>query len=354
MQSHKLKQGKHTTGPPLTRHALTLVETVLALTCAAVLLACLVPATAAVSGKSKQAQCLTQLARIGSANLIYATEDPSNADIPIHPQFYTQNQNDPTYIGAYEWGGKSGIGKPGHTNDPGIFGSRYGTAAGFGPATRPLNRILFGELPDYTNDPGSNYVNWESDTQLALDAMQCPSDTGPPPGAHCPDWRINTGRSSYDHFGTSYNANIFMTGNSAGGSMSSQSPYLHRLRDVPVPSETVLYQENIGRWAWAVRENPQCQWLGAGVFPEGTIRGWHGKNWMFTAAFVDGHADTLYMNGHESVAAYADDNANEQFRCIVVRGPSWRLDTAPLPRAEVPFAHPGGSRASYENCVISE
>src|SRR3990170_3929023 len=48
------------------------------------------------------------------------------------------------------------------------------------------------------------------DTQPELDLFQCPGDDGPPRAGHCPDWVANSERSSYDHFGTSYAANVYM------------------------------------------------------------------------------------------------------------------------------------------------
>ena len=49
-----------------------------------------------------------------------------------------------------------------------------------------------------------------NDAQLDLGLFRCPSDDGPPRAMHCPDWLANQDRSSYDHFGTSYVANMFM------------------------------------------------------------------------------------------------------------------------------------------------
>ena len=126
--------------------------------------------------------------------------------------------------------------------------------------------------------PDHNWTNDRlgmlSDTRLNLDKFRCPADDGPPlghedgAGPHCPDWITNSNRSSFDHFGNSYAANLFMIGASGGGEMLSNSPYLRPQSRVPHPSRTIYYEENIGRWAWAARrELEDCQWIGQGVDP---------------------------------------------------------------------------------------
>jgi hypothetical protein len=325
--------------------ALTLVEAAVTVVTLGVLVVWLLPAMAAVARNSKEGRCLSNLAQIGYANLLYAAEDPNDMAIPVHRAFPNQNAYNPTYIGAYEWGGKSGIGREGWVEAPGILSSKYGTAAGFGPGTRPLNKIIYGNLPDYTNDPGEDFENWTNDTMLDLHVHQCPADTGYT-GAHCPDFR-DSGLSAYDHFGTSYAANMFMTG---GGEMQSNSPYLHRISDIFSPATTLAYQENNGQWAWAVApENQDCSWIGPGV--PGHVRGWHGKDWTFGATFVDGHADWIYMRGYRNPRVLQDPNLQDQYRCIIVRGDGWQKDTLPTPRVRTGLFHDGEGRPSYEDCV---
>src|SRR3972149_6134858 len=87
-------------------------------------------------------------------------------------------------------------------------------------------------------------------------------------------------RSSYDHLGNSYAANLFMTSTSGGGEMRSNSPYLRPTTRVPTPARTLYYEENIGRWAWSSkRELTECGFVGPGVDPGPStgIRGWHGR-----------------------------------------------------------------------------
>jgi len=115
------------------------------------------------------------------------------------------------------------------------------------------------------------------------------------------------------------------------------------LADIVAPAETLAFQENNGRFAWSSREEPECAFLGKG-FP-GPVRGWHGKDWTFNAAFIDGHADIIYMNGYrnDDVVHYPPDGDSDQvnlaqnYRCIIIRGDGWRKDTLPLPFVDAPL-----------------
>ncbi len=366
----------------------TIVDSVAGIAAVTVLAGVLLPSAAAVRSDGKLAACLHNLSRIGSANQTYAIADPSEAAIPVHAAQFTQDPENPTYIGAYEWGGKSGIGWEDWLDPPNPLSSRYGTKAGFGPATRPLNSILYPHGFRDNLNPAFNRVGAQLDTRLQLNAFRCPADDGPPGGAHCPQWLANPLRSSYDHFGTSYAANVFMISSSGGGPMLSNSPYLRPIIRVPNPARTINYEENIGRWAWACRrELSGCEFVGPGVDPGPTkaVRGWHGKDWTFNRAFVDAHADTqaVYIEGTEDDEGYANHYRNQQlpaypnwagceacppgskdctglssegsfeeYRCIIVRGEGWQKDTMPAPFVCTGLYWGGGGRPSYENCVV--
>jgi len=358
--------------------AFTLVELVAAVSCIGLLLAIIQPSLQATLGQSRNAVCLDRLRAIGQANLTYSADDLDGWAIPVHAKLYQQSPNEPIFIGAYEWGGKSGVGWDDWIPDRGLLGSRFGTLAGFGPATRPLNSILYRHGFRDNTSPNFSRVGATIDTQLKLEAYQCPADDGPPGGAHCPQWLEHPQRSSYDHFGTSYAANVFMVSDSGGGPMRSNSPYLRPLSRVPNPARTINYEENIGRWAWAARrELSECDFVGPGVDPGPTkaIRGWHGKNWTFNRVFVDAHAEAqpVYIDGTENSEGYANHYRNQQlpaypdwpgctggedregsfdvFRCIIVRGPGWQKDTMPAPLICTGLRWSGGGRPSYENCV---
>lgn len=346
----------------------TLIELMVVVAIISLLVSILLPSLQRAREAAKRSACLSSCKNIATTSRVYETSDPSGWGIPVHPGQYTQDSNDPTYIGAYEWGGKSGIGRPdfmGGGDD--ILNSKYGTRAGFGPATRPMNVLLYKSgFPDWKVQ--DNEVGMLADTTLEMDLFQCPGDDGPPRGGHCQDWLDHSERSSYDHFGNSYAANLFFTASTGGGPMFSNSPYLRPVTRVPTPARTLYYEENIGRWAWAAKNDP-CPIegiTGIDVGPLKVIRGWHGQDWKFVRSFVDTHAeyqeilekgtqDRFGFSEHyrmEHLLNLPEDATWEQFRCIIVRGTGWQKDTLPSPRIITGLIQPGGeSRPSYEDCV---
>ncbi len=356
--------GQRPKGRMCARGAFSLVELCAGLACFAALFAIVQPSLEVARERAKQSVCLERLRSIGQATGLYTEQDPSGWALPVHPSQFMQDPGNPTFVGAYEWGGKSGIGRPDFAPmDPPALGSKYGTYVGFGPATRPLNEILYPHGFQDNLNPEFDRVGAMLDTQIDLPAYRCPADDGPPRGAHCQDWLDHADRSSYDHFGNSYAANIFMIGNSSGsGTMKSNSPYMRPLTRVPNPARTIFYEENIGRWAWGTwRET--CDFLdGIDPGPTGLIRGWHGKKWTYNRSFGDAHAEMqkVYIEGTE-YEGYAEhyrielvfDDPGEQSsqRCIIVRGDGWQKDTLPAPYIDTGLANPGGGRPSYEDCV---
>jgi len=151
------------------RAAFSLVELLAAGSCLALLAILLPPSLHSAATKSRQELCLERLQQIGQANLIYSGEDYFGSAIPVHPKQFQQNPTAPSFIGAYEWGGKSGIG--GTTDAPSTFyDSRWGSKKGFGPATRPLNTILYPHGFQDNGSPTFNRTGSAKDTQLALEA----------------------------------------------------------------------------------------------------------------------------------------------------------------------------------------
>ncbi len=338
------------------RRGFTLAEAIVTATALMVLSMLLVPATAGVARTSKEGKCLSNLARIGYANLIYATQDPADMALPIHSREFTDDRISQLDVGAYLWGGKSGRGHqgavPGPEGDDGFLTSNFGTLAGSGPPTRPLNDIIYDQKFEDHRGPPFDPDGATEDTLLDLDVYRCPSDTGYT-GIHFPQFR-DEGYTSYDHFGTSYAANTFRTSYVGGGPVRSNSPYLHRLSELLSPATTLAFQENAGRFAWAAAPET-CDFIQPGIL--GTARGWHGKDWSFNAAFLDGHADTIYMRGYDSVRIYSNATAEDEFlqeqhRCIIIRGEGWQKDTLPVAPVTTRFMWSGGGgRPSYEEGI---
>ena len=244
-----------------------------------------------------------------------------------------------------------------------------------------MNDLLYpGGLTDYLNTcTGFDREGATRDTKLDLGLFRCPSDDGPPRGAHCPDWIAHPEQSAFDHFGNSYAANLFMVVPSDGsGCIQSNSPYMRPVNRVPNPSRSIYYEENIGRWAWGcMRESCGLPGVAPGLDPGPTkeIRGWHGKPWTYNRSFVDGHAETqkVFIEGTEDASGYANHYISEAldwyppwrpgctggsapggyqvYGCVIVRGPGWQKDTLPAPLIETHLNNPGSGRGSYEACV---
>jgi prepilin-type processing-associated H-X9-DG protein len=140
--------------------------------------------------------------------------------------------------------------------------------------------------------------------------------------------------------------------------MGSNSPYLRSLSGVPNPANTLLYIENVGRYAWQHRD-PAAQEFGgpfAGILPTPEYPEsepgpqWHGKGWLFNASYADGHATYIRMKSYAPVEPYP---ANMMGKCagqgefckwIMIRGPQWQIDCLPAPPVETRHPCPAEGR----------
>jgi len=338
------------------RTGFTLVELLVVISIIALLIAILLPSLQKAREQAKQTACLANVRGIAQTSLTYAADDPGENGIPVGPGINDPNvpvNSQTARLANYAYGGKSGVGAANGTQS--IQTSLYGPLGRASSFDRPLNRLLFKSLNQMPVRPGGGGVKWLPDTTLEMDIYKCPSDKGYQ-GLHYREWQLSE-LSSYDHFGTSYAANIFWTGPSGGTCfMSSNSPYLRPLSRVPNPANTLLYWENVGRYSWNHNDPCSSKYCTPGTciddnllplnepYPEG--RGgptWHTRGWNFSSAFTDGHGAVIIMKSYTKVNPYPSNLtggcANPgQCTCIMIRGTDWQLDT--LPAATVPSTIP--------------
>ncbi|MCP4246554.1 MAG: hypothetical protein GY778_05855 [bacterium] len=303
-------------------------------------MAMLTPTLAGVRGRSKQTVCLQNLARIAEGSIVYATADPDDQAVPVHKEVVKSYHTGASRreIGRMAWGGKSGRGAEDGNN---YF---WATPGKKGPATRALNRIIYGDVfPDYEYDPGPGAINWLRDASLDLPVYRCPSDNGYTGDPLSNSWR-DSGLTAYDHYGNSYAANVLWifvvpdTGCGLGGGepcCESASPFLNRLGDISNPAQTIYYLEACGRFAFIAGPQglpgDEC----GSVNPD-VVHGWHGQPWQFSAAFVDGSARAVNIRGYKNfrLGHYPEcigwSDCHRYWQCVIIRGDDWQLDTLPL------------------------
>lgn len=318
-------------------------------------LSLLLASVATTREKNRSAVCLANLKGVATASLVYAADDPREMAIPV-PATMLDTRMDPHLrraIPAYGYGGRAGSGKE-------MGKAFWGTGDGLGPARRPLNEFIYKDrFLDYKDNPGPGSANWTHDTKLELNIFRCPSDTGYR-GIHYRAWK-ESGLSSYDHYGTSYAANVYWiaarrashrSDSPSDGACMSNSPFLRPLSRVPRPSNTLYYEENAGRFAFYAAPQGLPESGDCGGPLEGIVHSWHGaedgeradnRDWLFNVSFVDSHTGTVKMKGYQnprlSEYPYLD---HDHWRCVIIRGPGYQRDTLPSPPVAIPIPFPAG------------
>ncbi|HRX86768.1 MAG TPA: prepilin-type N-terminal cleavage/methylation domain-containing protein, partial [Phycisphaerae bacterium] len=318
------------------RRAFTLVELLVVISIIALLIAILLPSLKRARETAKRVACNANVRGIAQAGLTYATDDPNENGIPVHPFDLIPGINLLTYS-YYGWGGKGGKGSGTATNnwnDSLFSGGKWMEAS-----RRPLNNVIYKNgLKKYD----ANNTDWREDVELDLDLFHDPGDRAFP-GMHYKGWK-DTGYSSYDYFGTSYASNpLFVGVPGAGNPLQSNGVYLRPLSRVPNPANTIMYWENAARFAFFADnaksnggdyDQTGCFWP---YRPEGlyTAHGSHGKDWHFNVAFTDGHSTFIKIkgSGRSEIPLQKMPQScrppNPSCECVFVRGLGWQLDTLP-------------------------
>ncbi|MCA9250858.1 MAG: type II secretion system protein [Phycisphaerae bacterium] len=303
--------------------AFTLVELLVVVSIIALLVAILLPSLQGARNNAKKTKCAVNVRSIVQAGLTYAADDRLEWGIP-------QGVGDATYPESYRapygFGGKSGTGATGNANSGSYFSGRSPKYQG--SVHRPLNRIMYPKATFY-NSKGS-FENWEPDTKTKLPIFQCPGDKGFP-GMHIKGWAKRSSVSSYDYFGTSYIANVYLVSSAgAGQPVDSNSPYYRSLSRVPNPGNTILYMENAARYAPYAENSELDQTNGwwPYTYAQFTANGWHKQTWRFNVGFCDGSARNIKLKGHGNVQ-FGPGTIESQNRTILIRGLDWQIDTLP-------------------------
>jgi type II secretory pathway pseudopilin PulG len=357
-------RGRRPPGPPRRLWGFTLLELLAAASAVSLSLAVAGAVVGDTRGRDKLSGCLANLRLLGQASRAYAAEDAHEFIIPI-PNLDVL----PIASGAYEWGGKAGVGQSTEPGNPTY--SVFGTRNFRGPGHRPLNRYLYkGGIVDHNPiggqpDPGPGSIHYLNDTQVPFDAYRCPADTGYAGGGYLYTAGSTSdrneipfrdeGRTAFDHYGTSYVANVsWIVGGLGGSNLRSVTAWFHPLSQVPYPAASIIYQEVPSRWLWIWGNwsGSNCDWLDYPSRVQGnysTVPGWHGRDFHTTVAFADGHAALVKMQGclrpapnlgppnygpgecGSSVDPYSCE------ACIEFRGSDWQLDVLPAPLAPTPW-----------------
>ncbi len=327
------------------RRAFTLVELLVVVSIIALLIAILLPSLKRARESAKRIKCTSNCRGIAQASMLYATEDKKEFTIPngIADAGYSTS-----FYGYYGFGGKSGRGDGDVMGAPSVLTSEWAGPNFMGSTHRPLNKLIYKGGTVGKVNLGLAGESWQQDSEQDLEMFRCPGDKGFS-GMHMKGWK-ESGLSSYDHYGTSYVASIYLVSSSGVNQpVDSNSMYYRPLSQVPNPTNTIMYMENGGRYA-CYADNPeeyhqpagQCFWPYA--YGKMTAKGFHGQDFHFNAAFGDGHAKWIKIKGHGLVPGVGKMPAQcpgSTCSCIILRGIEWQIDTLPAPLLDTPKVRGG-------------
>jgi prepilin-type N-terminal cleavage/methylation domain-containing protein len=310
-------------GPRTRCGGFTLIELLVVIAIISLLMAILLPSVQQAREQGRRAQCLANLHSIGQAALAYATDQPSELIIPIHPMMITYLPANDYWLRRtaiwFAFGGRSAP-QAFLTDD----GPRYLDDAGpWAARTRPLNRYIYGDI-------------MQADAR-EMKLFRCPSNRGYPDHVDIDDSPAeNADRPCYDTLGNSYRASLFgifpLRSEPYVGAFAI-GPWGHRLSTIPHASQVAAFGEPrffnmIGLDNGVPNPDPVV------------ATGWHGQWMVDNLAFCDGSARPTRATGHETVdeeVARAKMAVGNNWD-LISRGPGWRFDLWPTPGARI-WAH---------------
>lgn len=341
--------------------AFTLIELLVVVSIIALLISILLPSLKKARDQAKQAKCLANLTGISKGCTTYAVDDEGNNVFPISPTFgkVTAHSDGVKLVPRwFEWGGRSG--KAGFEYPDYITQSPWGIADGLNSYNRPLNKLLYkaGMKKLRTSDPETEV---DKDFKLDLGIYACPADIGYTASGYTDvgygmDQLRASGRSCYEHYGNSYTGASFIVCLTSGSGciqdlpIYSTAPFYRPLSRIPNGANTILFYEGNASRAYRGYDRSKGQPLTnpTGEFALDTekVKGWHGRDWFFTACFVDGHSGVIKMKGMivpppDLGSTYpmppGSQRPYDYWSGITIRGNGWQLDSLPAPTVELPF-----------------
>ncbi len=360
----------------------TLVEVLVVIAIITVLVSVLMPSLYRAREQAKSVRCLANLKDLGSAAQVYAAADADNHLIPIHwrtmaPLFQAApgGTGGAFLLGDIQWGGKGG--------DPRLVNMEQGNATtyanvwafthawDFGPADRPLNRLLFrsvvnGPWPELAAPPGSDDLGNAAavqaavvDSEVEMEIFHCPSDTGWSAGragaAYLDSGYVRVDRGIglevplYEFMGNSYknSMNWIQVGEGANTTWFSTTAWGTPTDRVFSPSRLVLWAEgnaeDTAMWNRPELEDPR---IGRPNIAEWWVQGWHqgGTDIQgFNTSFADGHAAVIEQQVRSAYTGYhpGGDGAEFSSGVTAMRGSRPEIITAPYGWGDANETHPG-------------
>jgi prepilin-type N-terminal cleavage/methylation domain-containing protein len=321
------------------RAGFTLVELLVVIAIIALLISILLPSLAKAREQGKATRCMSNLRDLAAAGVTYASADPSEYLMPVHHRYLDPDQgggSEQLWLRAgmqRAFGGRSGSHEYANDTYPDGFLS---TKNKFGPATRPLNKFMYRDLPQDRSGDEFTLDDARKDEKLEYEVTRCPSDQGWDGGRTgvelpYPDYRDEGwwGTSLYDVFGNSYyGSTTFIVG---GGqpNLRAIGVALRPSSQIPKSSKTLLFYETtgIGTETWNHFANP----YGDGRdYKQMYHIGNHGGFNNIASSFCDGHAEFAPRYTYTDADDFETDGTVHHTNVFARRGSRIEDETFPF------------------------